>query len=124
MTLATNIHEQASGDATFWRFFLALCWSLFVPTALDAAAPEVRLNEAEFRDRVYACWTGKHIGGTLGMPFEGKQDLNRVTFYTNLKGGQAAPRHRLPPPLAQGPRNRIWQNGETMANATSSLCHA
>ena len=25
------------------------------------------------------------------MPFEGKQDLNTVTFYTNLKEGQAAP---------------------------------
>jgi ADP-ribosylglycohydrolase len=48
------------------------------------------INEAEFRDRVYACWLGKNIGGTLGMPFEGKTDLNNLTFYTNIKAGEPA----------------------------------
>jgi len=50
----------------------------------------VTINEDEFRDKVYACWLGKNIGGTLGMPFEGKTDLNNLTFYTNLKEGEPA----------------------------------
>jgi ADP-ribosylglycohydrolase len=48
------------------------------------------INESEFRDRVYACWLGKNIGGTLGVPFEGKTDLNNVDFYTNIKDGEPA----------------------------------
>jgi ADP-ribosylglycohydrolase len=48
------------------------------------------INEAEFRDRVYACWLGKNIGGTLGVPFEGKTDVNNISFYTNLKEGEPA----------------------------------
>ena len=48
------------------------------------------INEDEYRDHVYACWLGKNIGGTLGMPFEGKTDLNNLTFYTNVKAGEPA----------------------------------
>ena len=48
------------------------------------------LNENEFRDRVYACWLGKNIGGTLGMPFEGKKEPNDLTFFTNVKSGEPA----------------------------------
>lgn len=48
------------------------------------------INETEFRDKVYACWLGKNIGGTLGMPFEGKTDLNNISFYTNIKAGEPA----------------------------------
>jgi ADP-ribosylglycohydrolase len=62
-------------------------------SAIQNGPPVVMLNEAYFRDRVLACWLGKNIGGTLGMPFEGKQDPRDLTFYTNLdqfKGGPAA----------------------------------
>ena len=48
----------------------------------------VALNEPEFRDKVFACWLGKNIGGTLGMPFEGKTQPQDVTFYTNIKKGE------------------------------------
>jgi ADP-ribosylglycohydrolase len=48
------------------------------------------INETEFYDRVYACWLGKNIGGTLGMPFEGKTDINNISFYTNIKEGEPA----------------------------------
>ena len=51
---------------------------------------KVLLNEADFLDRVTACWLGKNIGGTLGMPFEGKQEPQNVSFYTNLKPGEPA----------------------------------
>ncbi|MEN6309548.1 MAG: ADP-ribosylglycohydrolase family protein [Anaerohalosphaeraceae bacterium] len=50
----------------------------------------VQFNETEFRDRVFACWLGKNIGGTLGMPFEGNQEARNISFYTNLKPGEPA----------------------------------
>lgn len=28
------------------------------------------MNKEEFRSKVYGCWMGKNIGGTLGMPME------------------------------------------------------
>jgi ADP-ribosylglycohydrolase len=48
------------------------------------------INENDFRDRVYACWLGKNIGGTLGMPFEGDTSMHDITFYTKLKEGEPA----------------------------------
>ena len=35
----------------------------------------VRLNRATMEDKIYACWLGKNIGGTIGGPFEGKKEL-------------------------------------------------
>jgi ADP-ribosylglycohydrolase len=55
-----------------------------------APKPLVLLHEADFRDRVFACWLGKNIGGTLGMPFEGKREPLDLQFYTNLKPGEPA----------------------------------
>ena len=47
----------------------------------------LRLNLSEYRDKVYGCWLGKNIGGTLGAPFEGQRKTNDCTFYTqDLKG--------------------------------------
>lgn len=34
-----------------------------------------------FREKVMACWLGKAVGGTLGMPFEGKEGVWDLTFY-------------------------------------------
>jgi len=48
------------------------------------------INENEFRDKVYACWLGKNIGGTLGMPFEGDTSVHDLTFYTRIKEGEPA----------------------------------
>jgi hypothetical protein len=36
--------------------------------AEDKPSPIVTLSEAEFRDKVHACWLGKNIGGTVGTP--------------------------------------------------------
>ncbi|HVN59158.1 MAG TPA: ADP-ribosylglycohydrolase family protein [Bacteroidales bacterium] len=55
----------------------------------------VFLNEVEFRDKVYACWLGKNIGGTLGMPFEGDTATRDITFYTNIREGEPAPNDDL-----------------------------
>ncbi len=45
------------------------------------------INIEEYRDKVFGCWTGKNIGGTLGAPFEGKKETFDIKFYTqNLEG--------------------------------------
>ena len=43
-------------------------------------------NINDFRDKVYACWIGKNIGGTIGGPFEFKKDFLDVKGYTTPKG--------------------------------------
>lgn len=65
-----------------------LTLSLFLQAANVAAvwgqaAPpaKITLNEAEFRDKVYACWLGKSIGGTLGAPLEGQREMHALTFF-------------------------------------------
>ena len=40
------------------------------------------MNEKEFFDKVYACWMGKNIGGTLGGPLEGRMELMDIKGYT------------------------------------------
>lgn len=50
----------------------------------------VTLNEAEFRDKVHACWLGKNIGGTLGMPFEGQKTPRSLTFFDPVPEKPAA----------------------------------
>ena len=35
----------------------------------------IRLNREAYADRVYACWIGKNIGGTMGGPYEGKKEI-------------------------------------------------
>ncbi len=39
------------------------------------------LGRKEYRDKVYACWLGKNIGGTLGAPYECGKYVNNLTFY-------------------------------------------
>ena len=34
-------------------------------------------------DKVRACWLGKNIGGTLGMPHEGHRGVLDLTYYTH-----------------------------------------
>lgn len=38
-------------------------------------------------DKVYGCWLGKNIGGTLGGPVEGKMELMNHTFYVQKFDG-------------------------------------
>ncbi len=58
--------------------------------ARPSNAPVATINEAEFRDKVYACWLGKNIGGTLGMPFEGRQTIHTLTFFDPVPKTPAA----------------------------------
>ncbi len=38
--------------------------------------------DKNFFDKVYACWMGKNIGGTLGGPLEGRMELMDIKGYT------------------------------------------
>ena len=40
------------------------------------------MDEKLFFDKVYACWMGKNIGGTLGGPLEGRMELMDIKGYT------------------------------------------
>ena len=38
-------------------------------------------SSLSLRSRIFGCWLGKSIGGTLGLPVEGKMDRLHFTFY-------------------------------------------
>lgn len=40
-----------------------------------------QLSDNEFYEKVYGGWLGKNIGGTLGVPVEGRKELLDLTFY-------------------------------------------
>lgn len=44
------------------------------------------INIDELRDRIAGCWMGKSIGGTLGVPYEGKRETFDVRFYSSPSG--------------------------------------
>ncbi|MGN1128563.1 MAG: ADP-ribosylglycohydrolase family protein [Candidatus Flemingiibacterium sp.] len=46
----------------------------------------IKLNKAEYIDKLHACWIGKNIGGTIGAPFEGRRDLLDVQGFTTPEG--------------------------------------
>ncbi len=46
----------------------------------------VFLNHAEYRDKVYACWLGKNIGGTMGAPYEGTANFLDVQGFSSKAG--------------------------------------
>ncbi len=46
----------------------------------------LKLNIDKLRDKIYACWLGKNIGGTIGTPYEGKRELLDVKGFSTPKG--------------------------------------
>ena len=47
------------------------------------------LSRGEFRDKVFACWLGKNIGGTLGAPYEGLRHTHALEYYDPVPDGSA-----------------------------------
>ena len=47
---------------------------------------KIKLNAAAFRDKVYACWVGKNIGGTMGTPYEGKREYLDIHGFSTAEG--------------------------------------
>lgn len=41
----------------------------------------ITLSHHEFKDKIYACWMGKNIGGTLGVPYECRRNTHALSFY-------------------------------------------
>lgn len=46
----------------------------------------MKLDIKKYKDKVYACWTGKNIGGTIGGPYEGRRDILDVKGFTTEPG--------------------------------------
>ncbi len=46
-------------------------------------------------DKIYACWLGKNIGGTLGTPVEGRMEVMNLTWYPRLDPKGALPNDDL-----------------------------
>lgn len=47
---------------------------------------KVCLNKEKLRDKIYACWVGKNIGGTMGGPYEGKKEMQDIQGFVTSKG--------------------------------------
>ena len=43
---------------------------------------KITLDRAEYLDKVYACWLGKNVGGTLGAPYETRKYVNNLDFFS------------------------------------------
>lgn len=46
----------------------------------------LKMNRDVYMDKLRACFIGKNIGGTLGAPFEGKQQLLHIEGFTTPSG--------------------------------------
>ena len=44
------------------------------------------LDKNIYRDKVYACWIGKNIGGTMGTPYEGSRQINDIKGFVTKEG--------------------------------------
>lgn len=51
---------------------------------------KVVISGKELRDKVYGCWMGKNIGGTLGAPFECRKWMNCLSYYHKMPDEAAA----------------------------------
>jgi len=43
--------------------------------------PPLTISREAFRDKVFACWMGKNIGGTLGAPYECLRHTHALEYY-------------------------------------------
>lgn len=50
----------------------------------------IELGRESYRDKVYACWLGKNIGGTLGTPYEGQKHAHALSYYDPIPEKAAA----------------------------------
>ncbi len=53
------------------------------------------LNRKDYLDKVIACWLGKNVGGTLGMPVEWRRQINNISFYLQDLTGDPVPNDDL-----------------------------
>ena len=46
----------------------------------------IKFNKEELKNKIWGCWIGKNIGGTMGAPFEGWRQQLDIPGYTTPKG--------------------------------------
>ena len=46
----------------------------------------MKLDFNAYKDKVYACWLGKNMGGTIGAPYEGKREVLDIKGFATKKG--------------------------------------
>ena len=59
----------------------------------------VQIGIDDYRDKVYACWLGKNIGGTLGAPYECQKKVQCLDYYDPMPD-ESAPNDDLDLQLA------------------------
>ena len=42
----------------------------------------ITFNRETLKDKIYACWLGKNIGGTMGTPFEGRTEMQDIQGFS------------------------------------------
>ncbi len=50
------------------------------------ANTSITFDRAALRDKIYACWVGKNIGGTMGAPYEGTRQLLDIQGFATEAG--------------------------------------
>lgn len=53
------------------------------------------MDRKQLYDKIYACWLGKNIGGTLGTPVEGRKEVMNLEWYPRLDPKGALPNDDL-----------------------------
>lgn len=46
----------------------------------------IQFDRKTLRDKIYSCWVGKNIGGTMGTPYEGKRQFNDIKGFSTEPG--------------------------------------
>ena len=54
--------------------------------AIFSRKDEPVFTKEQMMDKIYGCWVGKNIGGTIGTPYEGKQELLDVKGFVTEPG--------------------------------------
>lgn len=73
------------------------------------------LDRSIYRDKVYACWIGKNIGGTMGTPYEGSYDIRDIQGFVT-KEGEILPNDDLDLQLVW--LHAMEQNGPAAVNSS------
>ena len=42
-------------------------------------------DRAKIKDKIYACWLGKNIGGTMGTPYEGRTEMQDIQGFATAE---------------------------------------
>lgn len=46
----------------------------------------MKFNREKLWDKIYACWLGKNLGGTIGTPYEAKREIQNATGFVTPPG--------------------------------------